>query len=121
MDRAIVMASTDGAIVHWDAGAESIFGYSPDEAIGQPVALIVPDDLRERHTSGFARVMEGGERHLVGAASTSPYEAAVATSSLFKRASSIWTTREGILEERWSCFLLVAARKCPGQRSANSV
>lgn len=72
MDHAIVATDKDGRITHWDGGSEEFFGYAATEAIGQPVDLIVPDELRERHWTGFRRVMGGGERHLEGAAINLP-------------------------------------------------
>jgi PAS domain S-box-containing protein len=71
-DHAVVAADREGRIVLWDAGAERLFGYSPAEAVGSPVDLIVPEELRDRHWEGFRRVMADGERHLVGAATNLP-------------------------------------------------
>jgi PAS domain S-box-containing protein len=67
MDHAIVVASSDGSITHWNEGATAFFGYAATEAIGRAVDFIVPEDLRAKHWEGFRRVMDGGERHLVGA------------------------------------------------------
>jgi PAS domain S-box-containing protein len=67
MGHAIVVAGRDGRISHWDDGATELFGYPASEAIGQPVELIIPEEFHARHREGFARVMRGGERHLVGA------------------------------------------------------
>jgi len=39
---AIVTKSHDGTITSWNRGAEQLYGYSPEEAIGQPIALIEP-------------------------------------------------------------------------------
>lgn len=72
MSIAIVMADAAGRIVYWDDGATTLFGWSADQAVGQRVDLIVPDELRDRHWEGFTRVMAGGERHLVGAAINLP-------------------------------------------------
>jgi PAS domain S-box-containing protein len=41
---AIIGHSFDGTISSWNAGAEAIFGYSASEAIGQPFAVLVPQD-----------------------------------------------------------------------------
>jgi PAS domain S-box-containing protein len=47
---AIVSKSLDGRIMSWNRGAERLFGYSADEAIGQPVTIIIPRDrLDEEH------------------------------------------------------------------------
>ncbi|HWD20793.1 MAG TPA: PAS domain S-box protein [Verrucomicrobiae bacterium] len=37
-----------GAIATWNAGAEQLFGYSADEALGQSIAMIFPVDERPR-------------------------------------------------------------------------
>lgn len=57
---AIVRADLDGNIADWDAGAEEFFGYSPEEALGQSLDLIVPEEFRERHWVGFNRAIETG-------------------------------------------------------------
>ena len=43
-DDAIVSKDLDGIINTWNRGAEGIFGYSPEEAIGQPATLLMPPD-----------------------------------------------------------------------------
>ena len=57
---AIVFADLDGIIRLWNSGAEAIFGYSAEEALGQTLDLIVPEKLREKHWEGYSRVMETG-------------------------------------------------------------
>jgi PAS domain S-box-containing protein len=44
----------------WNSGAEAIFGYSAEEALGQTLDLIVPEKLREKHWEGERKVMETG-------------------------------------------------------------
>lgn len=58
--EAIVAAGSDGRIFLWNPGAVRIFGYSEDEAVGQSLDLIIPERLRERHWTGWDRVMETG-------------------------------------------------------------
>jgi PAS domain S-box-containing protein len=58
---AILFADRDGNIRLWNTGAETIFGYTREEAIGKSLDLIVPEKLRERHWEGYHRVMETGE------------------------------------------------------------
>ena len=57
---AIIFADQDGIIRLWNSGAEAIFGYSADEAIGETLDLIVPEKLRERHWEGYRKVMATG-------------------------------------------------------------
>jgi nitric oxide dioxygenase len=37
-----------------------VFGYQPEEALGQTLDLIVPERLRARHWEGFRRVIATG-------------------------------------------------------------
>jgi PAS domain S-box-containing protein len=56
----IIFADREGVIRLWNAGAQAVFGYQPEEALGQTLDLIVPERLRERHWKGFRRVMATG-------------------------------------------------------------
>lgn len=54
MDRhAIIMADSDGIVRHWSEGAARLIGYSPAEAIGQKVDLVVPWPCAISIGSGF--------------------------------------------------------------------
>jgi len=57
----MLFADREGIIRLWNKGAESIFGYSAREALGQSLDLIIPEKLRERHWEGYYRVMDTGE------------------------------------------------------------
>jgi PAS domain S-box-containing protein len=63
---AIVTADSSGKIVKWNTGAERIFGYTADEAIGQPLTLLMPERFRDLHLKGIARVSAGGESRVMG-------------------------------------------------------
>jgi PAS domain S-box-containing protein len=60
---AIIATDHSGIIDFWNPGAERIFGFSADEAVGHSLDLIIPENLRDRHWSGFNRVMASGESH----------------------------------------------------------
>jgi|SRR6478609_4339813 len=58
---AIIATDRGGVVNFWNPGAMRIFGYTPSEAIGQSLDLIIPENLRARHWDGYRRVMETGE------------------------------------------------------------
>jgi PAS domain S-box-containing protein len=58
---AMLFADREGTIRLWNTGAETIFGYSAREALGQSLDLIIPEKLRERHWEGYYRAMDTGE------------------------------------------------------------
>ena len=58
---AIIAADREGRIRFWNPGAERIFGYSAEEAVGQSLDLVVPERQRARHWKGYQEVMRSGE------------------------------------------------------------
>ncbi len=58
---AISSRATDGTITTWNAAAQRLFGYAPEEAIGQPVSMLVPPDQREQLAEMLAMVERGEE------------------------------------------------------------
>jgi PAS domain S-box-containing protein len=56
---AIVSKSLDGRIQSWNAGAERMFGYSAEEAIGQSVRLIIPPERADEEDGILARIRAG--------------------------------------------------------------
>ncbi|HEY1282460.1 MAG TPA: PAS domain S-box protein [Acidimicrobiales bacterium] len=60
MADAVIIADATGTIVFWNHAAESLFGWSAAEATGRSLDLIVPERLRERHWTGYRRVMATG-------------------------------------------------------------
>ena len=58
--EAIIAANPEGVIRLWNPGAEVMFGYRADEALGQRLDLIIPEAYRERHWTGFYSVMQTG-------------------------------------------------------------
>jgi PAS domain S-box-containing protein len=57
---AIIYADTEGLIRFWNSGAQRIFGFTADEAVGRSLDLIIPDKLRERHWQGYRQVIATG-------------------------------------------------------------
>jgi PAS domain S-box-containing protein len=57
---AIIFADREGVIRLWNPGAEAMFGYRAEEAIGQTLDVIIPERLRQRHWDGWRKVMATG-------------------------------------------------------------
>ena len=58
---AVFSHEIDGRIKTWNAASERLFGYRADEVIGQPLELLVPEDLRTERQE-MLRKVERGER-----------------------------------------------------------
>lgn len=56
---AIISRSLDGIIWTWNEAAENIYGYSAEEAVGQPVAMLVPEDRLAELEMFVDRVCKG--------------------------------------------------------------
>ncbi len=63
---AIVTMTADGIIRSFNQGAERIFRYAAEEAIGQPLTLLMPGRFRARHRAGLSRYLRTGEARVVG-------------------------------------------------------
>ena len=58
---ALILADTGGVIRWWNAGAERLFGYTREEAVGQGLNLLVPERFRPAHDAGFTRAIATGQ------------------------------------------------------------
>lgn len=59
--EAIIAADREGVICFWNPGAERLFGHAAADAMGQPLDLIIPDRLRQRHWKGYRRTIASGK------------------------------------------------------------
>ncbi len=58
---AIIGKSLDGTITHWNKGAEQMYGYTAEEAIGKSISILSPDD-RPDEIPDILRKLRLGER-----------------------------------------------------------
>ena len=56
---AIVSKDLDGIITSWNKGAERLFGYAADEAVGQNILLIIPPGRRDEEIAIIERLTRG--------------------------------------------------------------
>jgi PAS domain S-box-containing protein len=57
---AVIAKRLDGTIVSWNLGGEQLFGYSSDEIVGRPVAVLIPPG-REAEEERILKTVGGGE------------------------------------------------------------
>lgn len=59
---AVVVTDAEGIITDWNKGSESLYGYTEEEALGQPVGILhVPDDVEHITSEVLAAVAESGQ------------------------------------------------------------
>jgi PAS domain S-box-containing protein len=62
-DDAIVSETLDGRVTSWNAAAVRLFGYQPEEVIGQPITVIIPPELDpEREEPALLEQVRRGQR-----------------------------------------------------------
>ncbi len=57
---AIIVSDEAGRITLWNPAAQRIFGFTPEEALGQSMDIIIPERLRQRHWDGYRETMRTG-------------------------------------------------------------
>ncbi|WP_332773855.1 PAS domain S-box protein [Phenylobacterium sp.] len=63
---AMVVIDEHGIMQSFSAAAERLFGWTPDEAIGRNVSMLMPSPYREGHDSYITRYLTTGERRIIG-------------------------------------------------------
>jgi PAS domain S-box-containing protein len=58
-DDAIIVKALDGTIIEWNDGAEKIYGYKRQEAIGQNISMLIPPENSRERIDIFARARKG--------------------------------------------------------------
>ena len=64
----VIFAGTDGVIQEWNAAAEAMFGHTREEAVGQSLDLIIPEEFRKAHWAGYDRALGDGDTKYKGRA-----------------------------------------------------
>ena len=61
---AMISMDENGLVTLANPAVRSIFGYEPEELIGKPLTLFMPQSMRKPHETGYKRYLETGERRL---------------------------------------------------------
>ena len=62
-DDAIVSKDLDGVITSWNRGAQRLFGYTSEEAVGRSVTIIIPTDRHDEEPMILKRVRRDESHH----------------------------------------------------------
>jgi len=57
---AIIVGDREGMVRLWNAGAQTMFGWSAEEVLGKSMDMIIPEKHRPRHWEGYDKVMASG-------------------------------------------------------------
>ena len=60
-DDAIITKSLDGIVTSWNPAAERIFGYAPEEIVGQSILKLIPGSLHHEEEM-ILRTLRAGEK-----------------------------------------------------------
>jgi len=60
-DDAIISKDLNGVITSWNDGAERLFGYTADEAVGSSVTILIPPDRQDEEPRILARIRSGAK------------------------------------------------------------
>lgn len=63
---AIISADDRGRIVFWNKAAETTFGYSAGDIIGELITILMPPRFRQAHQEGLKRVVSTGKTKIIG-------------------------------------------------------
>jgi PAS domain S-box-containing protein len=58
-DDAIISKNLESIMLTWNKGAERLFGYSAEEAIGKPVTILIPPERLDEERAILERIRRG--------------------------------------------------------------
>jgi PAS domain S-box-containing protein len=58
---AVIIASNDGTILQWNDAAARIFGWTREQAVGENIDMMIPDNQKDQHWEGYDRVLGSGQ------------------------------------------------------------
>ncbi len=58
-DDAIICKDLNGTIISWNTGAERLYGFTSDEAIGKSISIIIPSDRMNEFKHISSKIIQG--------------------------------------------------------------
>ena len=59
LDDAIISKDINGVITSWNSGAQRLFGYTSQEAVGKPVTILIPANRHDEEPKILERIRRG--------------------------------------------------------------
>jgi len=94
-NEAIVTVNSHGNIVFWNKAAEALFGYSAQEAGGNPFTIIVPERIRAMNVDGFWKAMKTGKSNVFNKIVETVMVDKGGREILVETSRSLWKTSKG--------------------------
>jgi PAS domain S-box-containing protein len=92
---AVIVADEHSIITLWNKASEEIFGFTADEAVGQPLTLVVPERFHEVYFRGMEQP-EGGLGKLIGRTTEQVGRRKDGTEFPLELSLASWQTSEGM-------------------------
>ena len=64
--EAMIVIDARGSVTSFSAAAAQLFGYRPEEVIGQNVKMLMPEPYRSEHDGYIGRYLRTGEARIIG-------------------------------------------------------
>ena len=61
---AIIRIDANSTIEYTNTAVENIFGFTAEELTGQPLTILMPEEMRRQHLAGFDHYLKTGEKNL---------------------------------------------------------
>jgi PAS domain S-box-containing protein len=65
-DEGIISLNSQGEVIFWNKGAETLFGFSTEEMQGRTLEHIIPERFRLAHQAGIIRASRAGKKTFEG-------------------------------------------------------
>lgn len=62
----VITIDSNGIIVSFNKASSKLYGYKPEEIIGQNITELMPASYRDMHKLGMARYLSTNESHIIG-------------------------------------------------------
>jgi PAS domain S-box-containing protein len=66
LTEAVILADDQARIIFWNKGAEAMFAYQPEEILGYPLELLMPERYRDRYRLAFDEYRVTGKSRMIG-------------------------------------------------------